>query len=179
MKKFLVVLAVFVSSLCFGQLKIYGRPLYQPHQEFLQTYNLGSYMPSWDRYIINDSTLLSNVDPSDRKQYIKRYNQFCKWNSDSSYMNIPDTANIISGKEFMYNTKLHLLPDDNRIYSLFYFSTDSEYTRVIGYKTFPVYRDNIKQITIVEYYEVLGFDNITLSYELIIEYTDNTVKLFN
>ncbi len=179
MKKLFVIIAIAVSGFVNGQLKLYGEPMFYIESEFLKKYGIENYMSVWDRYIVNDSILISNIDRSAQKQYRKKYDQFCKWNSDSSFINQPDTISNVYGLDFLIKMKYHFLPDDNPIYSFFSFNTETQYTKILGYKTFPIYQDNIKQITIVEYFEILGLDNTTLSFEIIIEYIDGKVSLFN
>ena len=177
MKKLFFILAVALSTVVNAQLKIYGDPLYQNEAEFLQKYNLDSYLTVYERYVINDSSLFNLCDKSTRLQLQKKYKQFVKWNSDSLFMNAPDNISNLYGNEFLIQTKLDLY--DNFTYTRFNFNNGKYYTKILGYKKFYIGQDNIKSIIIVEYFDIIGCDNTVLTFDFIIEYFDGTVKLFD
>jgi hypothetical protein len=177
MKKLFFIFAVAVSPVVNAQLKIYGTPIYYNESDFLKKYNLDSYMPVYQRYVIND-TLLFNQCSKETQTFLNRqYKQFVKWNSDTLFMNKPDTVSDLYGNEFLFQTNLHL--NNNLTYVRFNFNNGTQYTKILGYKKFYIGRDNIKSITIVEYFDIFDTISTTLAFEFIIEYVDGTVKLFD
>jgi hypothetical protein len=177
MKKFLVVLAVTVSSLVFGQVKLNGEARWQYEQDFLVKYGVTDYLSLWSRYIYSDSTLFSECSHETQKRLHKKFKAFVQWNSDSSFKNSPDTISEFYGDEFLIEADLDLI--ENRVYSFFNYNTATQYTKILGYKKYFVGRDEIKSIIIVEYFDILGLDNTTLSSAIIIEYFDGSIEFLD
>lgn len=177
MKKLFFIFTIALSPVVNAQLKIYGTPMYYDEIEFLKKYNLDSYMNVHDRYVINDTSLFNQCSKAKQTQLQKQYKQFIKWNSDTVFMNKPDTVSNLYGNEFLIQADLDL--HENLVYIRFNFNNGSQYTKILGYKRFYIGRDNIKSIMIVEYFDISGTESTSMLFEFIIEYFDGTVKLFD
>ena len=178
MKKLFFIFAVALSTGVNAQLSLTGQPLYQNQSEFLKKYGIENYMSVWNRYVLNDTMLITQCNNDIKKQLQKKYKQFCLSNTNLDFQNDPDTIFKFNGMDFLIKTNLDLLADDNLIYALFSYNTKTQYTSILGYNEYSVYRDNIKRIIIVEYFNISNNNSTTLSFEIILEYIDGSVKSF-
>ena len=183
MKRVFLAVILLISCPCQAQQKFKFSEVFHyvcfSDDEFLEEFGLDAYLCPLERYFYSDPNNLLRYSSWERMKIKKSLKRFDKWNSDSTFLRLPDTTAIMNGTQFVFREKLDS-PYLEYIFNSGTYPDTNVRVNINGYKKYYIHRDNIAFILLVEY-SVINFitNKIDLQYEIIIRSLDGDLKNFN